>query len=55
MFHLWNLHQILNIFEKKVLVIAHVFPKLQTVKDLVKKLFWKRRLRKSFNSQHVNG
>ena len=32
LFHLWNLHQILNIFEKKIIVIANVFPRLQTVK-----------------------
>ena len=31
LFHLWNLHQILNIFEKKKILIAIVFPKLATV------------------------
>ena len=31
LFHLWNLHQILNILEKKMIVIAHVFSKLKTV------------------------
>ena len=31
LFHLWNLHQILNILEKKMIVIAHVFTKLKTV------------------------
>ena len=35
------------------MVIANVFPKLQTVKDLVRPL--KRRFRTSFNSQHVKG
>ena len=30
--HLWNLHQLLNIFEKKMIVTANVFPILQTVK-----------------------
>ena len=30
-FHLWNLHQILNIFKKKEILIANVFPKLTTV------------------------
>ena len=30
-FHLWNLHQILNIFEKKKILIANIFPKLTTV------------------------
>ena len=55
LFHLWNLHQILNIFEKKMIVIANVFSKLQTVKNLVKPLSWKRRFRTSFNSHQVNG
>ena len=31
LFHLWNLHQILNIFNKKKIVIANVFPKLTNV------------------------
>ena len=55
LFHLWNLHQILNIFEKKMIVIANAFPKLQTVKHLVKELSWKRCFRTSFDSRHVNG
>ena len=55
LFHLWNLHQILNIFGKKMIVIANVFPKLQTVKEFVKKLARKRRFRNSFDSQNVNG
>ena len=38
LFHLWNLHQILNIFKKYNILIANVFPKLQTVKDLVRPL-----------------
>ena len=29
--HLWNLHQISNIFKEKKIVIANVFPKLTTV------------------------
>ena len=53
--NLWNLHQILTIFEKKMIVIGNVFPKLQTVKDLVKPLSWKCRFRTSFDSEHVNG
>ena len=35
LFHLWNLRQILNIFEKKLILIANVFPRLQAVKTLV--------------------
>ena len=31
LFNLWNLPQILNIFEKKKIVMAYVFPKLMTV------------------------
>ena len=54
-FHFFTLDQILNIFEKKkMIMIANVFPKLQTVKDLVKPLSSKRRFRTSFDSQHVN-
>ena len=33
LFHFLNLHQILNILRKKVIVIATLFRKLQTVKD----------------------
>ena len=53
--HLCDLHQILSIFEKKIIVIANVFPKLQTVKHLVKQLSRKHRSRISFDSQGVNG
>ena len=31
LFHLWNLHQILNIFKKKKILVANIFPKLTTV------------------------
>ena len=55
LFHLWNLHQILKIFEKNIIVIANVFPKLQNVKDLVKPLSRKHRFRTSFDTRHVNG
>ena len=53
LFNWWNLHQILNIFLKKKIVIAHVFPKLQTAKDFVTPLSKRRRFRTSFHSQHV--
>ena len=53
LFHLWNLHQILNIFKKKKIVIANVFPKLATVQGLVTPLTIQRRLKTSFDSQHV--
>ena len=55
LFHLWTLHQILNLFKKNMIVIANVFSKLQTVKDLVKPLSRKRRFRASFDCQRVNG
>ena len=42
-FHFWNLHQVLNILKKEVIVIANVFLKLQTVKDLVRPLSKRRR------------
>ena len=55
LFHFWNLHQILNILKKKMIVIATLFRKLQTVKDLVRPLFKKHRFRNSFDNQHVKG
>ena len=36
-----------------MIVIANVFPKFQTVKDLVKPLSGKHRFKTSFDSQHV--
>ena len=42
-------------FESKVIFIALVFPKLRTVKDLVRPLSKKRRFRAPFESQHVKG
>ena len=53
LFHLWNLHQISNIFKKKKIVIGNVFPKLATVQVLVTTLTIQRRLKTSFDSQHV--
>ena len=53
LFHLWSLHQILNIFKKKKIVIANVFPKLATVQSLVTPLTIQHRLKTSFDSQHV--
>ena len=35
LFHFWNLYQILNILKKKMMVLANVFRKLQTIKDFV--------------------
>ena len=53
LFHLWNLHQILNIFENGKILIANVFPKLATVSGLITPLTIQRRLKTSFDSQHV--
>ena len=50
-----NLHHILIIFKKKMAMIAHLFPKLQTAKDLVKQMSIKPHFRIPFNSQHVKG
>ena len=52
-FHLWNLHQILNIFKKNKIVIANVFPKLATVQGLDTPLTIQQRLKTFFDSQHV--
>ena len=53
LFHLLNFHQIWNIFEKKKIVIANVFPKLATVQGLDTPLTIQRRLKTFFDSQHV--
>ena len=53
LFHLWNLHEILNNLKKKIMVIANVFLKLQTVKNFVRQLCKKRRFGTRFDSQHV--
>ena len=53
LFNFWNLHQILNILKKSMIVTANVFPKLQTVKILIRPLSKKRRFRTRFDSQHV--
>ena len=52
-FHLWNLHQISNIFKKKTILIGNVFPKLGTVQSLVTPLTIQRSLKTSLDSQNV--
>ena len=54
-FHFWNLHQILNILREKMIVIATLFRKLQTMKDLFRPFFKKHLLGTTFDSKHVNG
>ena len=53
LFHFLNLHQILNIFTKEIIIIANVFPKLQTVKIFIRPLCKKRHFKKRFDNQHV--
>ena len=53
LFHFWNLQQILIILKEKMIVIANVFLKLQTVKTFVRPLSKKRRFRTRFDGQHV--
>ena len=53
LFHFWNLRLILNILKEKVIVIPNVFPKLQTVKNLVRTLSKENRFRTGFGSQYV--
>ena len=53
LFYWWNLHQLLDILTKKMTVIANLFPLLQAVKDLVRPLSKKHRVRTCFDSQHV--
>ena len=52
-FHFWIVEQILNTLKEKMIVIANVFPKLQTVKSFVRKLSQEHRFRKGFGSQLV--
>ena len=52
LFHFWNLNQILNILKKKMIVIANVFPILQTAKTLVRTLSKERCFETGFGSQH---
>ena len=52
-FHFWNLHQILNILQKRMIVVANIFPKLETVKILVGPISKKCRFRTRFESQHL--
>ena len=53
LFHFWNLQQILNILKENMIVMTNAFPKLQTVKNLVRTLSKRRRFRARFDSQHV--
>ena len=50
LFHWRNLHEILNNFKKKNIVIANVFSKLATLQGLVTTLTIQHRLKTSFDS-----
>ena len=50
-----NFHEILKIFFKKIIVIAVIFRKLQTLKILVRPFPKKGLFRTSFHTQHVKG
>ena len=52
-FYFWILHQILNILKEKMIAIAYVFPKLQTVKIFVRIMSQEHRFRTGLVSQHV--
>ena len=51
--HFWNPHQFLKILEKKMVVIANVFPKLRTVKNFVTPLCKNRPFGTRLDSRHV--
>ena len=53
LFQFWNLNQILNIWNRKMIVLANVFSKLQTVKKFVTPLCKKRRFGTRLDSRHV--
>ena len=51
--HFWKLDEVLNNLKKRMIAIADVFPKLQTVKILVRPLSKMRRFRTRFDSEHL--
>ena len=53
LFHFWNLRQILSILKKNMMVLANVFPKLQTVKNYVTPLCKKRPFETCLDSRNV--
>ena len=53
LFHFLNLHQTLSILKEKIMVIANVFPKLQSVKNFVTPLCKKCRFGTHLDSRHV--
>ena len=51
--HFWNLHQILDILKKEMMVIANVVQKLRTVKNFVTQVCKKRSFGILLDSRHV--
>ena len=52
-FHLWQLHQILNILKQNMMVVANIFQKLKTVKYFLWLLSKRSWFRTRFDSQHM--
>ena len=50
--YFWNLSQILNFLEKNLMLLANVFPKLQTMKNFVTPLCKKSRIGKRLDSRN---
>ena len=50
--HFWNLVSILNVFKKKMTLIAEVFPKLRSPKNKVRSISIKSRFKGSFKKEH---
>ena len=53
LFHFCNLHQLWNIWRKNVMVIAIIFPKLESLKNFVRPFYQKRRFGTRSYSQDV--
>ena len=53
LFYLRNVHQLLNILKKKMMVVANVFLKLKTVKNIFTPLCKKRRFGTCLGSRRV--
>ena len=49
--HFWNLDQIFNIFDKKMTIVANLFPRLRTAKDVARYMSKISRFRRPFNKQ----
>ena len=53
--HFWNLHNILKLLKTNVALIADLFPKLWTAKNVIRYMSKKPRFRTPFDSQHAEG